>query len=126
MPAPVPPPAVAAWLREAALSLPTAAPVDLRDADGRSLGALDPAAATHADGSPAFAPAGHPVAREGVPLTPSGEVDVTRYRGRESPITDAEARRRAAGPITGVSLADMADWMRANRHLHPTVRRDAA
>ena len=123
MPPLVPPPAVAAWLREAALGLPDASPVDLGDADGRSLGALDPAAMTHADGSPAFAPAGHPVAREGAPLTPGGEVDITRYRGRESPTADAERARRAAAPGTGTPMAEMVDWMRANG---PARHREAA
>ena len=107
------PPAVAAWLREAALGLPDASPVELRDADGRSLGALDPAAATHAGGAPAFAPAGHPAAREGVPITPAGEADVTRYRGRESPITAAESERRANAPGPGHKMEDVIAELRA-------------
>ena len=123
MPQLVPPPAVAAWLREAALALPDATPVTLRDADGRSLGVLHPAATTHPDGSPAFAPAGHPVAREGAPITPDDDVDVTRYRGRESPTNHAERARRAADPGVGTPLAEMVDWMRANG---PTRRREAA
>ena len=79
-------------------------PVLICDRSGRPIGTLQPdvPAGTDARGFPRPSEG-----KPGVPLNPDGTVDVTRYEGRESPITEEELDRREQLPSRGRPLSDI-------------------